>query len=72
MLFSSPFLFTTNSLTVTNEGADRIEMVLDAARQMKRNHGFHDGRQPIKPLGQLPGNRPGMEHIERHTGSEKS
>ncbi|KAL4237539.1 Interferon regulatory factor 2-binding protein 1 [Mactra antiquata] len=34
---------------VNYEGADRIEMVLDLARQMKRATGFQDSRGPMKP-----------------------
>lgn len=42
---------------VNYEGADRIEMVLESARQMKRAHGFQDSRQMLKPS---PSSQPTM------------
>lgn len=53
---------------VNYEGADRIEMVLDLARQMKRATGFQDSRGPIKPghHGPLP---PHARNPHDHPGS---
>ncbi|XP_068451829.1 interferon regulatory factor 2-binding protein 2-B [Clinocottus analis] len=49
---------------VNYEGADRIEFVIETARQLKRAHGFQDGRSP----GPVGGKQ--QQQLHHHAGKE--